>query len=51
MIKSNQKLNKKAVFVTYCAKGQVRRDLKLLGFTIERLDGPPGKREMIRGSI
>ena len=49
--KIKSKLNKKAVFVTYCAKGQVRRDLKSLGFTIERLDGPPGKREMIRGSI
>ena len=44
-------LNKKAIFVTYCAKGQVRRDLKSLGFVIERLDGPPGKREMLRGSI
>ncbi len=34
--------------VTYCAKGQVKRDLKSLGFTIEPLPGPPGKREMTR---
>jgi tRNA U34 5-methylaminomethyl-2-thiouridine-forming methyltransferase MnmC len=34
------------IFVTYCAKGQVKRDLKALGFTIEAVPGPPGKREM-----
>ena len=34
--------------VTYCAKGQVKRDMKAVGFTIERLKGPPGKREMTR---
>ena len=38
------------VFVTYCAKGQVRRDLQSAGFTMERLPGPPGKREMLRGT-
>lgn len=37
------------VFVTYCAKGQVRRDLQEVGFSMERLPGPPGKREMLRG--
>lgn len=37
------------IFVTYCAKGQVRRDLQEVGFTMERLPGPPGKREMLRG--
>lgn len=36
------------VFVTYCAKGQVKRDLKSLGFELEILEGPPGKREMTR---
>jgi tRNA U34 5-methylaminomethyl-2-thiouridine-forming methyltransferase MnmC len=34
--------------VTYCAKGQVKRDLKTAGFKIEALPGPPGKREMTR---
>lgn len=42
-------LNTNGVFVTYCAKGQVRRDLESVGFKIERLPGPPGKREMLRG--
>lgn len=36
------------VLVTYCAKGQVKRDLKAAGFIIENLPGPPGKREMTR---
>jgi tRNA U34 5-methylaminomethyl-2-thiouridine-forming methyltransferase MnmC len=38
------------VLVTYCAKGQVRRDLEAAGYTVERLQGPPGKREMIRAT-
>lgn len=42
-------MSSSGVFVTYCAKGQVRRDLKTVGFEIERLKGPPGKREMLRG--
>jgi len=37
-----------AILVTYCAKGQVKRDLIAVGFTVEKLKGPPGKREMIR---
>ena len=36
------------LLVTYCAKGQVRRDLIAAGFIAERLPGPPGKREMLR---
>jgi tRNA U34 5-methylaminomethyl-2-thiouridine-forming methyltransferase MnmC len=36
------------VLVTYCAKGQVRRDLQNSGFIVERLEGPPHKREMLR---
>jgi len=38
------------IFVTYCAKGQVRRDLESVGFKMERIPGPPGKREMLRGT-
>jgi tRNA U34 5-methylaminomethyl-2-thiouridine-forming methyltransferase MnmC len=34
--------------VTYCAQGAFRRVLKGLGMEVERLDGPPGKREMTR---
>lgn len=37
------------VFVTYCAQGQFKRDLKVVGFVTEELDGPPGKKEMTRG--
>jgi tRNA U34 5-methylaminomethyl-2-thiouridine-forming methyltransferase MnmC len=36
------------VFVTYCAKGQVKRDLRMLNMITESLPGPPGKKEMIR---
>jgi len=36
------------IWVTYVAKGQVRRDLQAAGFEVERLPGPPGKREMLR---
>ena len=36
------------VFVTYCAKGQFKRDLVHAGFMVESLSGPPGKREMVR---
>lgn len=38
-----------SVWVTYCAKGQVRRDLEACGWKMERIPGPPGKREMLRG--
>lgn len=38
------------VFVTYCAQGALRRNLKDIGFEVERLPGPPGKREMLRGT-
>lgn len=36
------------VLVTYSAKGSVRRAMEAVGFTVERLPGPPGKREMLR---
>lgn len=39
-------LKSNGLLVTYCAKGQVKRDLKAVGFTIECVAGPPGKREM-----
>jgi tRNA U34 5-methylaminomethyl-2-thiouridine-forming methyltransferase MnmC len=38
------------IFVTYCAKGQLKRDLKSLGLMVESLPGPPGKREMVRAT-
>lgn len=36
------------VFVTYSASGAVRRALIAAGFSVERIPGPPGKREMLR---
>jgi tRNA U34 5-methylaminomethyl-2-thiouridine-forming methyltransferase MnmC len=38
------------ILVTYCSKGDVRRTMQAAGFTIEKLPGPPGKREMIRAT-
>lgn len=39
------------IFVTYCAKGQLKRDLKGLGLIVETLPGPPGKKEMVRATL
>ena len=41
-------LKTNGVLVTYSAKGSVRRAMQSVGFTVERLPGPPGKREMLR---
>lgn len=38
----------RGMLVTYCAQGQVKRNMKAAGFIVERLPGPPGKREMTR---
>lgn len=48
--KTIESLAPKGVFVTYCAKGQLKRDLFTTGTTVETLQGPPGKREMTRAS-
>ncbi len=37
------------ILVTYSAKGSVRRAMQEVGFVVEKLPGPPGKREMLRG--
>ena len=36
------------ILVTYCSKGDVKRAIKAAGFTLKKLPGPPGKREMLR---
>ncbi len=41
-------LRSKGVLVTYCAKGSVKRSLKAVGFELQSIPGPPGKREMSR---
>ncbi|MEZ5007556.1 MAG: tRNA (5-methylaminomethyl-2-thiouridine)(34)-methyltransferase MnmD [Chitinophagales bacterium] len=43
-----QALKSGGILVTYCAKGVVKRTLKSVGFTLEALPGPKGKREMTR---
>jgi tRNA U34 5-methylaminomethyl-2-thiouridine-forming methyltransferase MnmC len=43
-------LKNNGVLVTYAAKGSARRAMQKVGFTVERLDGPPGKREMLRAT-
>jgi tRNA U34 5-methylaminomethyl-2-thiouridine-forming methyltransferase MnmC len=40
--------NPGVILTTYCAKGVVRRALQSAGFSVERLAGPPGKREILR---
>jgi tRNA U34 5-methylaminomethyl-2-thiouridine-forming methyltransferase MnmC len=34
--------------VTYCVKGTVKEAVKSAGFILDRLQGPPGKRHMLR---
>lgn len=41
-------MNKNGLLVTYSAKGVIRRRLESIGFEVERITGPPGKRHMIR---
>jgi len=39
-------LNNHGILVTYCAQGQMKRNLKSVGFKVKALPGSPGKREM-----
>jgi len=43
-------LKPNGVLVTYAAIGEVKRNMKALGFMVERLKGPPGKRHMLRAT-
>lgn len=43
-------LKPNGVLVTYAARGAVKRSMLAVGFSVEKLDGPPGKREMMRAS-
>jgi tRNA U34 5-methylaminomethyl-2-thiouridine-forming methyltransferase MnmC len=36
------------ILVTYCSKGDVRRAMLAAGFSVEKIPGPPGKREMLQ---
>ncbi|MBK8599986.1 MAG: tRNA (5-methylaminomethyl-2-thiouridine)(34)-methyltransferase MnmD [Flavobacterium sp.] len=41
-------LKQNGILVTYAARGVVKRNMIEAGFTVEKLEGPPGKREMFR---
>lgn len=41
-------MNHEGIFVTYCAQGIFKRNLGDIGYHVETLVGPPGKREMTR---
>lgn len=41
-------IDRNGILVTYSVKGMVKRQLKTLGFKIEKLPGPPGKNEILR---
>ncbi|HWK56016.1 MAG TPA: tRNA (5-methylaminomethyl-2-thiouridine)(34)-methyltransferase MnmD [Parapedobacter sp.] len=41
-------LKPSGIFVTYAITGHLKRTLKSFGFTIEKVPGAPGKREMLR---
>ena len=43
-------LEEDGVLVTYCTQGAFRRTLESLGYSIERLNGPGRKREMLRAT-
>lgn len=43
-------LKAEGVLVTYAARGVVKRSMIEVGFTVEKLAGPPGKREMFRAT-
>lgn len=48
MAKNYSILKKGGILVTYCSQGQFRRNLKDAGFMVDKLHGPPGKREIVR---
>ena len=41
-------LNSRGFLVTYCCQGQARRNMISAGFSVEKVQGPPGKREMLK---
>jgi len=42
-------LSYNGILVTYTSKGDVKRAMQQVGLTVEKLDGPPKKRHMLRG--
>jgi tRNA U34 5-methylaminomethyl-2-thiouridine-forming methyltransferase MnmC len=48
--KLNKAMKMNGYLTTYSTKGIVKRALKSAGFSIEKLPGPPGKREILRAT-
>lgn len=48
--KLSRQVNPGGILVSYTSKGSVRRALETSGFEVDRVSGPPGKREMIRAT-
>lgn len=46
--KMHQLLKNPGLLITYSCKGTVKRNLKTVGFVLEKIPGPPGKRECLR---
>ncbi|SDC31340.1 tRNA (5-methylaminomethyl-2-thiouridine)(34)-methyltransferase MnmD [Niabella drilacis] len=46
--KIRSSMSEGGVLVTYCSKSVVRRTLQEAGFVVQKLKGPPGKREVVR---
>jgi len=44
-------MNPGGILTTYCAKGKIRRMMQEAGFTVERIPGASGKREMLRANV
>jgi len=44
-------MNPEGILTTYCAKGSIRRRMQQSGFSVERLPGASGKREMLRANV
>lgn len=43
-------IKSEGILVTYCARGQFKRDLKTLDMEVKSPSGPPGKLEMVRAT-
>ena len=43
-----QMLSPKGILVTYCSKSIIRKNMEAVGFTIQKLPGPHGKRDMVK---
>lgn len=48
LAKTCNALDRSGVWVTYSAKGEVRRNLQQCGMVVDKLAGPPGKKHMLR---